>query len=282
MMKEVKNVFKKYAVFDGRSSRREFWYFFLFNFIVSIVQSTVLMGLTALSISGGAELGGVLLGIVSFILLLYDLGAIIPSFAVTFRRLHDAGKSGAYYFIGLVPLVGSIILLIALAEQGDPGDNKYGPNPYSDNPPPVKELAGQGHSGGKPPVVPPKPDGITLGNQPTVPESKALLKVICNTGALAGRTFRTENSLCIGRSKTCDIVFPDDSRSISRFHCRLTLRNGQAYLEDMASTNGTFLQNRGKLQPHVPVRISDNTRFFLGNEQTMFTAYIEIRRSDAW
>lgn len=106
-------VFKKYAVFSGRARRTEFWMFALFNFLASIVLSIV---------DGIVGSGGVLGS-------LYGLAVFVPSLAVGVRRLHDTNRSGWWWFIGLIPLVGWIILLIFFATEGQPGENQYGPSP---------------------------------------------------------------------------------------------------------------------------------------------------------
>jgi uncharacterized membrane protein YhaH (DUF805 family) len=110
---------KKYAVFGGRSRRMEYWYFVLFNIIVSIVLG-VIDGL--LGTSGSYAGAGLLSGI-------YGLAVLIPSLAVTVRRLHDIDRSGWWILIALVPLIGVIVLLVFALLEGTPGDNQYGPNP---------------------------------------------------------------------------------------------------------------------------------------------------------
>jgi uncharacterized membrane protein YhaH (DUF805 family) len=110
---------KKYAVFSGRSRRMEYWYFVLFNIIVSIVLG-VIDGL--LGTSGSYAGAGLLSGI-------YGLAVLIPSLAVTVRRLHDIDRSGWWILIALVPLIGVIVLLVFALLEGTPGDNQYGPNP---------------------------------------------------------------------------------------------------------------------------------------------------------
>ena len=110
---------KKYAVFSGRSRRMEYWYFVLFNIIVSIVLG-VIDGL--LGTSGSYAGAGLLSGI-------YGLAVLIPSLAVTVRRLHDTDRTGWWILIALVPLIGVIVLLVFAALDGTPGDNQYGPNP---------------------------------------------------------------------------------------------------------------------------------------------------------
>lgn len=69
---------------------------------------------------------------VSAIALLYSLAMAIPGLAVCFRRLHDIGKSGAWILIGLVPIAGFIILIVFLATDSQAGENKYGPNPKTE------------------------------------------------------------------------------------------------------------------------------------------------------
>ena len=110
---------KKYAVFGGRSRRMEYWYFVLFNIIVSIVLG-VIDGL--LGTSGSYAGAGLLSGI-------YGLAVLIPSLAVTVRRLHDTDRTGWWILIALVPLIGVIVLLVFALLEGTPGNNQYGPNP---------------------------------------------------------------------------------------------------------------------------------------------------------
>lgn len=114
-------VLKKYAVFSGRARRKEFWFFALFNIIVSILLS-IIDGILGLSV-GGAEAG---MGILS---LVYALGVIIPSIAVTVRRLHDIDKSGWWFLIVFIPIIGPIVLLIFNILAGTPGPNRFGEDP---------------------------------------------------------------------------------------------------------------------------------------------------------
>ena len=106
-------VLKKYAVFSGRARRKEYWYFALFNIIISIVLVVI-----EFIIIGSGLLGGI-----------YALAILIPGIAVTVRRLHDTGRSGWWCLIGLVPLIGVIVILIFAVLDSQPGENDYGPNP---------------------------------------------------------------------------------------------------------------------------------------------------------
>jgi uncharacterized membrane protein YhaH (DUF805 family) len=128
----VAQVFKKYAVFDGRARRKEYWLFTLFNCIVSFVLSLFLQSSLSSFIAGfmygySPSLGS--LGFWGILLLLYNIGVFIPSLAVGVRRLHDTGRSGYYLLFSLIPIVGAILLIVYLAEDSKPGPNQYGPNP---------------------------------------------------------------------------------------------------------------------------------------------------------
>ena len=109
-----------YANFNGRARRSEYWYFWLFSFLVSIV-CTILT-----SILGKAPVLGTLISIVTLVI---SLLLLVPGLAVAFRRLHDTGKSGWWILIALIPLVGEILLIVFFATDSQPGENKYGPNP---------------------------------------------------------------------------------------------------------------------------------------------------------
>jgi len=118
--------FSKYADFSGRSTRNEYWWFVLANFLAMMVIS-ILGGLIGGLLSFVLGDLGSLLGI--GLLMIYTVATIIPSLSVLVRRLHDVGKSGWFYFIALIPLVGSIILLVFLAKESEAKTNKWGPVP---------------------------------------------------------------------------------------------------------------------------------------------------------
>ena len=124
LTQSVKSVFSKYATFTGRASRSEFWYFTLFNIITSIVL--FLLGIVIGAATGGSDgaLGGLLVGYILYVV--YGLGVLLPSLAVTVRRLHDTNNSGWLILIGLIPCIGSVVLLVFMILQGTNGENKYG------------------------------------------------------------------------------------------------------------------------------------------------------------
>lgn len=123
MMDYVKKCFQNYANFNGRARRAEYWYFCLFNILIS-------GGLSLLStVAGKGAINSALTGLSS----LYSLATLVPGLAVAWRRLHDIGKSGGYWFFILIPIAGPIILLVWLATAGNAGDNAYGPDPKAEN-----------------------------------------------------------------------------------------------------------------------------------------------------
>ena len=111
----IQSVFSKYATFSGRARRSEYWYFVLLQVIVTAVLNGLYSATESVAFSA--------------ILVLFDLALLVPSLAVCWRRLHDIGRSGAYYFFVLIPLVGWILLLVWMCQDSQPGENQYGPNP---------------------------------------------------------------------------------------------------------------------------------------------------------
>ncbi len=125
----IRSVFQKYVTFEGRARRSEYWWFFLFNSLVSAALS-YLVRMT----DGSVFMEG--------LSALFSLAVFLPRLAVAWRRLHDVGKSGANWFWVFLPIVGWIMLLVWLARPGQAGPNRYGLDP--------KDPTG-GYSDGKAP-----------------------------------------------------------------------------------------------------------------------------------
>ena len=134
-MDAFKRTFKKYATFSGRAGRGEYWWWFLANILVGIIPGILIMvgavsgaASATKTMSGGMGFSIAFTGVaaVGYILsLCWGLATFIPSLAVTWRRLHDTGKSGGWFFILLVPLAGSIILLVLLASDSTVGGAQW-------------------------------------------------------------------------------------------------------------------------------------------------------------
>ena len=106
--------------FSGRVRRKEYWMFFLFNMIFAFCAA-IIDNILGLKFNQDTPYG--------FLYLVYGLFTFLPGLAVLVRRLHDVGKSGWWYFIVFIPILGAIWLLVLLATDSNPGNNEYGANP---------------------------------------------------------------------------------------------------------------------------------------------------------
>ncbi len=157
-------VWRKYAQFEGRSRRKEYWMFSLFNLIA-------IFALAALALVVGVMLANTgkvdSENSVPFLFIpvgIYALAAIIPSLSAATRRFHDIGKSGWVLFLlcalAIIPIVGlicSIIQIVFLCQDSQPGANQYGPNPK------FPEQGAMMYSGIPPGAI---PAGIVMPPQP--------------------------------------------------------------------------------------------------------------------
>jgi uncharacterized membrane protein YhaH (DUF805 family) len=110
MIEAVKAVFSKYATFEGRARRAEYWWFVLFSFIIAVVLNLINPGL----------LGGI-----------WSLATLLPSLAVGARRLHDTDRSGWWLLIGFIPVIGLIVLIVFFVKAGQTGANRFGADPLT-------------------------------------------------------------------------------------------------------------------------------------------------------
>lgn len=114
----VSKVLSKYAVFTGRARRSEYWWFCLFCALVLLLAILLdnLLGITFSSFYGPFYY-------------ISALALLLPGWAVTFRRLHDIGKSGWNILWNLIPVIGAILLIVWCCEDSLPTENKYGISP---------------------------------------------------------------------------------------------------------------------------------------------------------
>ena len=106
-------VLQKYAVFNGRANRPEYWWFTLTSIIISVVLAIVSYAL----IGDDNNIIG----------LVYGLAVLLPSLGVSVRRLHDTGRSGWWILVGLIPFIGWIVLIVFMATKSNEDENQYGP-----------------------------------------------------------------------------------------------------------------------------------------------------------
>ncbi len=115
----IKSYFKNYATFTGRARRSEYWYAALFTTLVSTILSVIFPGSVM-------QVGDLQVMQNSPIVSLWSIATLVPSLAVTWRRLHDVSKGGPYVFFALIPIVGWIMVLIQLVKDSTAGANSFG------------------------------------------------------------------------------------------------------------------------------------------------------------
>ncbi|GGL23068.1 DUF805 domain-containing protein [Caulobacter rhizosphaerae] len=118
---------RKYAEFEGRARRSEYWLFTLFQVLVTFGLFLALVMVAAATGGGDGQLN-VAASIFLALLGLFCLAMLIPSLAVSIRRLHDSDKSGWWLLLSFVPF-GSFVVFIFTLLDGTPGENRYGPDP---------------------------------------------------------------------------------------------------------------------------------------------------------
>jgi uncharacterized membrane protein YhaH (DUF805 family) len=116
-----KVVFENYANFNGRARRSEYWYYTLMNLIFAVLAMVI-------DNVAGLKFGPLPYG---WVYVAYGLAVFLPGLAVAVRRLHDVGKSGWFFFIILIPIIGVIWLLVLFCTEGNQGENNYGSDPKS-------------------------------------------------------------------------------------------------------------------------------------------------------
>lgn len=124
-MKTYLTPWKQYATFSGRSPRKEFWTFYLVNTLVFIV----LAGAMGTGMSSGRGLMSIHMISVGIPAMIFGLAVFVPTLAVIVRRFHDIGRSGVWVWLGFVPVIGGIVVLILMLIDTQPEANQYGPNP---------------------------------------------------------------------------------------------------------------------------------------------------------
>ena len=270
MKEAVRSVFSNYATFSGRARRSEFWYFTLFSLLVCL-------GLFVLAVLTG--------GVLTFLMWIFSLATLLPTLAVTWRRLHDIGKSGKYFFmlgvpdilsvvfliISLVRLsdgkadaIGAYILLTAvcsiasfvllivfivwLCQDSQAGENKYGQNPK------LASAAGNLQNGQ--PALPPR------GNH-------AAYYLEGLSGMYQGQRIPLQNSLLIGRSASCNLIYPAEIQGISRQHCEFFTNGNQLMVRDLGSTNGTYVNGNHRIGIQATT-LYPGDRVFIGSGKQCF------------
>lgn len=257
-------VLKKYAVFQGRASRSEFWYFNLFNALIQLVLIAAMVG------AANAQ-NASLVQVLNILIVVYSLGVFLPSISVLVRRLHDSGRSGWWYFIVLVPIVGIFILLYFLVEDSQEGSNVYGNSPKSFTNSNNQNID-IGHTAGEEYT---SPQGIMDSTQKyqepsgtLIPENSVYPEIPLDNCPTVGRNpendIQVNNQYLSGRHVVF-CVMRDNTYPVGlgeRY-------SPYFYVEDLNSTNGTYIDGR-KLNPGEAVAITKDMRIILGSEEVVY------------
>jgi uncharacterized membrane protein YhaH (DUF805 family) len=125
----IRACFSKYAEFSGRARRSEFWWFTLFTLLASAALGIVDRALFGVAPDGQP---------VSVLNALFTLAVLLPAIAVGVRRLHDTDRSGWWYLLILIPVLGALVLIFLFAQTGSTGPNRFGPDPLAAEDPPAR------------------------------------------------------------------------------------------------------------------------------------------------
>jgi uncharacterized membrane protein YhaH (DUF805 family) len=109
LVEAYKLFWKNYANFSGRSTRAEYWFATLANLLIYVVLAILTLALKT-----------------PILYIIFALAVIIPGLAIAFRRLHDTDRSAGWLFIGFIPFIGVIWLLVLYCQPSTPGSNRFG------------------------------------------------------------------------------------------------------------------------------------------------------------
>jgi len=249
------DVLKKYATFQGRATRSEFWYFQLVNFLITLI---IYVPIIILSLNHIDDSIIIFLGA---LFLLYTLGTFLPQLGVMVRRLHDTGRSGWWYFINIIPF-GSIVFLIFLTQNSKRGSNEYGENPKEQN-----NISNQSS-----PSTPSKPN---LTPRKNVKETQLLSRkrLVPENDIYPIIELLGEHDISIGRNNGNNIVI--NNSYLSNKHLLITINaishenDIRVLISDQNSTNGTYIDGN-KLEPYSQIELNEGARLILGSEEVIY------------
>lgn len=234
---------KKYATFRGRASRSEYWYFFLFNFLIQLIFLGLIVFLPFLS------------EIFYILSIIYTIAIILPSLSVGIRRLHDIGKSGWWYLIILIPFIGAIVLFIFAILDSVPEPNKYGLMPKNNNKLSDNNTVEHRTMSNNEHEIPTRNKYMLVSENPTYPN------ILINNTIVLGRNgdIVIENDFVSGRH--CEVLITDMTSRLDSSN--ITVR-------DLNSTNGTYIDGK-KLDSLGETFIQEGERLIIGSEEVVYT-----------
>ena len=279
----ISSVFRQYATFDGRARRSEYWYFVLFNILIYALMLIVSTLILSTGVAGRSSGMNAAMGRMSLLYILYgiySLAIIIPGLALLCRRLHDIGRAGTYMLFAFIPFVGLIFLLIWVLQEGEPGPNRYGPDPKSSAAAaaPIRQpreeryapQAGNQCNAPRPYVLTGNAsaaDTRKASPAPTQAQAQHYLEGVA--GCFLGKRVPVRGSVTAGRHPSCGICFPNDTHGVSGRHCQFRAGGSSLVVTDVGSSYGTFVNNK-RLPPDCPFTLSRGDTVFLGSAKQGF------------
>lgn len=290
----VRHALTHYAQLKGRARRSEYWNFVLFCLLLGVVCS-ILDVLLKTYVRIGGTIG------IPLLTTLASLALTIPQICCLVRRLHDIGKSGLWYFLAFIPLVGSIIILIWLCRDSDAGTNRFGPSPKQVSKQASKQVSKQVSKqaaeqcvGDKATSVVSSRDAVqvpadTLRDgvvEPVAPENAPLvpgagdggrmcLGLVALSGPLQGQAYSLEGQDSVfGRDAACSVRFPQATPGVSARHCQITMESGSPVLVDLDSSYGTYVGDGRRVGKDERVRLAEGDEFWLGANDNRFKVIV--------
>jgi uncharacterized membrane protein YhaH (DUF805 family) len=224
-VESVKTCFSKYANFEGRASRSEYWWFILFTSLITVGFEAVIdrNSFNKSSYQDTAEVMGIIV----------NLALFLPQIAVTTRRLHDVNKSGWWQLISFT-IIGLIPLIVWLVTKGEKHYEDRGVN--------FSEKSTNQFNYSESFAVTSSPNSLN-------DNEKIIIAGFDTNGNVLRLSFYTSDpklnnlGLILGRdSVNCDLYIAD--QSISRKHARIYKREHQIWIEDLGSTNGLIVNGK--------------------------------------
>jgi len=273
----IASVFRKYAEFQGRARRSEYWYFVLFNVLIYVILLAVSRLILVVGISGGsvrsvnAAMGG--FSLMYILYGIYGLATIVPGLALCCRRLHDIGRPGPYMLFVLIPVVGWIFVLIWVLQEGDTGPNQYGPDPKQRamvNIPVREQHYNQHPHNGNRNVYDSGTESIQRVRAPAAaPAPGATVYLEGIAGCFSGHRIPVRGTMVAGRNPGCGIQFPHDTHGVSHQHCQFRVSGNFLVVTDVGSSFGTFVNDK-RLLPNQPVKLTGGDTVLLGSRKQGF------------
>ena len=245
-LEAFKLYFSNYTNFSGRSRRSEY-----FNAVLAVNCITSVCSA------------------IPVLAAIWALVTLVPGIALVVRRLHDVGRSGWWYLIMLIPLVGTIIMLIWLCTDSD-NDNQWGPNPKKASAPVLPPVPHQ-ESPQQTSVLSPEPYASPTSYAPSAAKQAVMTLSLCS-GSMAGMAFtcNSGNYVVLGRAPSkCDIVLHQSYSLVSGVHCQIACYDNYVTVTDLGSTNGTFV-NGTALVPQQPFTAYNGAMIYLANSNCAF------------